>query len=415
MPKLLIICDVYPPSFAPRMGYLVKYMEEYGWAADIVTRNYDGDFSFKSLLGNEKVFRVGEKPLPLRTLKEKLTRLLTKNQQHTRRKDYMVSFILDHLKPDDYSFILASTAFRTFILDVADEVSKSWNKPWIADLRDIFEQKPIKISPNKDLKNYLLDKLDNNYQKFMFQQRNLRFKNVNTITTITPWHVEQLKKYNPNTHLIYNGYDPENFYPQVVKGQKQFKITYTGIINSIEYRDPTLLFRAVKKLSKNNIIDKEQFRIQLYTQKNRRAVVIENKDYQEIKEFVDFYDYVDTSEIPKILNESSILLLLSNKYTPTGPKGLISTTKYFEYLAVERPILCIKSDEDLLEESIHKANAGLSARTLDETYDFLLEKWNEWKNKGRTSVKINKEYIKQFSRKKQAKQFVDLFEKVIRE
>ena len=37
MPKILVICDVFPPSFAPRMGYLVKYLEEFDWHAEIAT------------------------------------------------------------------------------------------------------------------------------------------------------------------------------------------------------------------------------------------------------------------------------------------------------------------------------------------------------------------------------------------
>ena len=138
---------------------------------------------------------------------------------------------------------------------------------------------------------------------------------------------------------------------------------------------------------------------------------MDNPAYDDIRDFVDFYDYIDTSAVPKILADSSILLLLTNVFRDDGPKGIM-TTKYFEYLAMERPILCVRSDENLLETSIKKANAGLAARTMEETYDFILEKWNEWKIKGYTTVKINKDYTQQFSRKLQATKFVELFEKI---
>ena len=37
MKKVLVICDIFPPAFAPRMGYLCKYLPEYGWEPVVVT------------------------------------------------------------------------------------------------------------------------------------------------------------------------------------------------------------------------------------------------------------------------------------------------------------------------------------------------------------------------------------------
>ena len=37
MNKLLIICDMFPPAFAPRMGYLCKYLTRMGWEVTVVT------------------------------------------------------------------------------------------------------------------------------------------------------------------------------------------------------------------------------------------------------------------------------------------------------------------------------------------------------------------------------------------
>ena len=412
MKKVLIICDVYPPSFAPRMGYLVKYMKELGWNADIVTRGLDGDYSYKSLLGDESVFRVNDISNPIKTLKDKVNRLVKQKQNYDKSGELIAQYILDNLDQKEYKMILGSTAHRTFILDAANKVAKIWKKPWIADIRDIYEQLPLKVSPYTRLKKIVIEGIKNNFIRHTIKQRNKSFKSANAITSVSPWHVQTIKKYNKSTYLIYNGYDPDCFYSRGVKNQNVFKIIYTGIVVTMEYQDPTMLFLAVKKLVIENIISKEMFRIQFYTPKNRRSSVLNNQAYMEVKEFVDFFDYVDTSEVPKVLDESSILLLLTNIFKPDGPKGIM-TTKYFEYLAIERPILCVRSDENLLEESIIKANAGVSARTVEETYDFLLEKWGEWKSKGYTTINVNKDYTKQFSRKLQAKQFVDLFEKVI--
>ena len=413
MPNILVICDVFPPSFAPRMGYLVKYLEEFDWHADIVTRSHDGDYSFGSLLGSQKVMRVENISLPMKTITDKVFRLFRIKQNHIRNGNQISSFILKNLDPHKYDLILSSTAHRTFILDAAYKVAAKWNKHLVVDIRDLYEQLPVVFNNNRGIKSLFIDFFEKSSHEFNIKRRNQCLKYASAVTTVTPWHKSQIELINKNVLLIYNGYCPEQFFPRLNKKQKLFRIIYTGSVFSKEHQDPTFLFQATKKLIENKNIDKKYFRIQFYTPLNLRNNIKQNPAYDNIKDFVDFFDYVDTSKVPELLNNSSILLLLSNKLKQDGPKGLISTTKYFEYLAVERPILCVQSDESLLEQSIREANAGLAARNVEDTYDFLLENWNEWNAKGFTTINVNKTYTQQFSRKLQAKQYVDLFESII--
>ena len=45
--KLLILCDLFPPAFGPRMGYLCKYLARAGWEAAVLTEYVDdGAFAF---------------------------------------------------------------------------------------------------------------------------------------------------------------------------------------------------------------------------------------------------------------------------------------------------------------------------------------------------------------------------------
>ena len=39
--KVLIVCDMFPPAFGPRMGYLCKYMRQAGWNPVVVTEWID--------------------------------------------------------------------------------------------------------------------------------------------------------------------------------------------------------------------------------------------------------------------------------------------------------------------------------------------------------------------------------------
>ena len=47
MKKVLIICDLFPPAFGPRMGYLCKYLRNYGWEPVVLTEMVeDKTFAF---------------------------------------------------------------------------------------------------------------------------------------------------------------------------------------------------------------------------------------------------------------------------------------------------------------------------------------------------------------------------------
>ena len=37
MKRVLIVCDLFPPAFGPRMGYLCKYLKPLGWEPVVVT------------------------------------------------------------------------------------------------------------------------------------------------------------------------------------------------------------------------------------------------------------------------------------------------------------------------------------------------------------------------------------------
>ena len=83
------------------------------------------------------------------------------------------------------------------------------------------------------------------------------------------------------------------------------------------------------------------------------------------------------------------------------------TTKFFEALGCEKPVLCTPSDEECLVQAIHETNAGIASSDPDEIKDFIMSKYHEWQTNGFTrQTVINKQ---QFSRQHQAEQFEQLF------
>ncbi len=411
MKKVLIICDLFPPAFGPRMGYLCKYLMDYGWEPTVVAEDVEGN-TFAFLAEGCRVVRVRfftAKNRFLRKLQWALTLLLDLLWGYKDMKMYRKAEEI--AKETRFDAVLCSS-FRTFPLPAALKVAQGHHLPLVVDLRDIFEQ-----YTNNEFMSHRLPNifgLNSLYVSF-FKRKSLRERNrvlkaASRVTTVSPWHVKMLKQYNPNVELIYNGFDPELFHPEEIRTDK-FVITYTGRLISTAMRNPELLFKALRRLADKGIISDTVCRVHWYVDAESQELIASEAKKMGVLSFMDFKGYVEASRIPSVLNHSSVLLLLTNLSKGNGPKGVM-TTKFFEALAVEKPILCVRSDEDCLEAALRETNAGVAARTEEEACRFLEECFTEWKEKGYTTSHINKETLKSYSRREQAGQFRRIFETI---
>ncbi|WFE83115.1 glycosyltransferase [Parabacteroides chongii] len=410
MKKVLIICDLFPPAFGPRMGYLCKYLGSYGWEPVVLTEAVEEN-TFTFLANKCEVAYVN---------------YYTAKGRFTRKLQWISTLLLDLcfgykdirmykeaeklVKRNKFDLVLCSS-FRTFPLPAARKVARKHQLPLVVDLRDIIEQYTGNEFISHPLPSFLgLNKLFVSvFKRKSLRDRNRVLRQADFVTTISPWHVNMLKQYNPNVELIYNGFDSELFYPEQRKTD-QFIITYTGRLLSTAMRDPGLFLEALRILSEEKVLTVKDCRVYWYVDEASWKIITEEAEKQNVLPYMDFKGYVPASDIPSVLNSSSVLLLLTNRATDSGPKGIM-TTKFFESLAVEKPILCVRSDESHLAEAIKETNAGLAATNVNEVCDFLKSYYLEWKEKGYASSSIKKDKLIRFSRKEQAKQFIEIFEK----
>jgi glycosyltransferase involved in cell wall biosynthesis len=409
--SVLILCDLFPPAFGPRMGYLCKYLGLNGWRPVVVTE-YTGEDRFSFLANGVEVLYI--RYYKRKGIAGKIEWGWTVFRDilfgYKDKRMYREAWKIAATR--HFDLILCST-YRTFPLPAARRLANKARLPLVADLRDIIEQYTGYEFISHPLPTVFgLDKTIAS----AFRKKNLRLRNgilpeVAAITTVSPWHVSVLKKYNPNTHLIYNGYDPEMFYPSAVR-KETFYITYTGRVLSAAMRDPDLLFQAVERLSDDGVISPGLFRIRWFVDDKSKDTIrkIAGK-YAGLEAYMSYPGYVAAPEIPRVLNESSILLLLTNRADANGPKGVM-TTKFFESLAVGKPILCVRGDEGDLEETINRTRSGLSAHHADEVYDFIKAHYLCWKENTPPVDDSDKDEIRKYSREAQAKQFIALFERL---
>jgi len=399
--KILIVTDSFPPNFAPRMGLLSYHLEKMGWDVTIISEdNSEIHYNLPNL--PKKVYRYNYQANASKTeyyLKSAL------NLIYDHKTNSFLNKFYKEIKNEYFDLVLCST-FNEFPLNLAYKISKKLNIPLLCDIRDLAEQFGSKIyDTNGQTHNYIGRYFTNLLRKRRIQRRNYVLKKANAITTISPWHLDFIKRYNKNVYLIYNGFSEKDFIAKEVKSNS-FNIVYTGRLLDLNTRNPELLFNAIEELKL------EKLRIVWYVDKTSKEIISkELENYPITKSISEINNLVSVSAIPNLLNESSIILVLTNKSTEDGPKGIM-TTKFFEAIGVEKPVLCVRSDEGCLSQVIKETNAGLAATNVEEVKSFITQKYKEWENNGFTRQEIVSR--EKFSRENQAKQFVEIFNSLIK-
>lgn len=399
--KILIVTDSFPPNFAPRMGLLSYHLDKMGWDVTIISEdNSEIHYNLPNL--PKKVYRYNYQANASKTeyyLKSAL------NLIYDHKTNSFLNKFYKEIKNEYFDIVLCST-FNEFPLNLAYKISKKLNIPLLCDIRDLAEQFGSKIyDTNGQTHNYIGRYFTNLLRKRRIQRRNYVLKKANAITTISPWHLDFIKRYNKNVYLIYNGFSEKDFIAKEVKSNS-FNIVYTGRLLDLNTRNPELLFNAIEELKL------EKLRIVWYVDKTSKEIISkELENYPITKSISEINNLVSVSAIPNLLNESSIILVLTNKSTEDGPKGIM-TTKFFEAIGVEKPVLCVRSDEGCLSQVIKETNAGLAATNVEEVKSFITKKYKEWENNGFTRQEIVSR--EKFSRENQAKQFVEIFNSLIK-
>ena len=307
-------------------------------------------------------------------------------------------------KTSEFDAIMCS-AFNTFPLMTATRLSREWHLPLIADLRDIAEQwGDSKFAQHLSYTGIAaIDRwLTQRYNRQCIRHRNSALLQASVITTVSPWHKAFLSERFKRVELIYNGYDEQTYTP-ADEQSKAFIISYTGRIYDFSLRDPSLLFEALGRMAQDGTLPAE-LELHFYCEPVLHEALQAKAVAAGVPDRLHLHGYVSNAEVLRILQQSSVSLLLTNKAGVHGAQGIM-TTKFFEALGVEKPVLCVRSDEECLAQVIRETNAGIAATTAEEVKAFILDKYSEWQQNGFTRQAVNQAQKQLFTRQYQAGQF----------
>ena len=394
--SILIVADAFgKPSYAPRLRSLCDYLIQKGWSVEVYTEQFIPlTFAHDYPIYECPLYKNHAWDWAIKTAWSLLTDW--KNRTFSR-------WLKDATKEKTYDLVYCTT-FSTFPLRAALEVAQTKQIPLHVDLRDIDEQAPN--SQYQAHRQWWARPFRKWYREINIRRRNAVVRQAQCVTTVSPWHVQFLRTINPHIHLIYNGYDANLFTPLDVPSD-EFILLYTGRIYESALQDPAPFIQAVRQLP-----NEMKLRIHWYTDERGKKVIEQLADQYGCSDRMRFFPYVPTAQIPALLHQCSIALVLSHKADEKGPHGIM-TTKFFEALGVEKPVLCVPSDEACLAQVIQETNAGLAATDASQICAFIDQKYQEWKKNGFTRQAVNAEQQQRFTRQYQAQQFEQLFRQII--
>ena len=202
MPKsnkhsILIVADAFgKPSYAPRLRSICDHLVQQGWKVEVYTERFITlDFQHAYPIYECDLYRNRTWDWAIKTAYSLLTDW--KNRAFSK-------WLIEATRDKHYDLVFCTT-FSTFPLRAALDVAKAKHIPLHVDLRDIDEQAPN--SQYQAHRQWWALPFRKWYRNINIRRRNQIVRQANSVTTVSPWHVNFIKALNANTTHIYNGYN----------------------------------------------------------------------------------------------------------------------------------------------------------------------------------------------------------------
>lgn len=243
-------------------------------------------------------------------------------------------------------------------------------------------------------------------RRFFLKRKELRnLKSADLVVTISD-SIRSLfpEKYREAIQVIRNGYDIRKINFNLIKHHPYtFKLVYLGSVYNDQLVDTTF-FKAVRKFIDKNVIQPQYFQIRF----------IGTGESLKLKETIKYFDldpytYVgEKMPLEQIYSELySTAMFFHLKY---GDRKEIITTKQYEYLAFQKPILLPVNDYGDLEQNIKKYKAGFVCENTDQIVSVLENTFDNHFNGNPSKVSRTENELYDLSRQGQEEKLLKLIE-----
>lgn len=304
-----------------------------------------------------------------------------------------VKFLEQYLKINNIETIVTSGPPHSMHLIGLNLKKKFPDLKWIADFRDPWTE----ISYYKHLK------LTKNSDKKHRQLESEVFKNADITLATSYTDAENFRKNGANAFCITNGFDETDSSQTLQSSNSQtqkFTLSYIGVLEQL--RNPENLWKALDNLVKTNSNLAENFNLKFVGRIDDK--ILKALEKSSLKNHIQNLGYVSHDKAVDEMAKSSLLLITN--FPNNSSKGIIPG-KIFEYLATGKQIISFGPNEADVSKILDETKAGkhFSYNDSKEIEEFILEKFELWKNR---NLLENTQNIEQFSRRNLTKQLSEI-------
>jgi hypothetical protein len=416
MNKVLVV--TYLPWASPRIPGLARYLPEFGWEAIILTPElkikaedwlrvvetpYHDSLGFlrKSLnlgTGVDDLHQDVKNKIGIKFPRFLIDFFLTRGGEVINYPDIFkgwLSFAVDLgekvIAQEKISAIISSSSPVTSHI-AAGVLKLRCNKPWLADLRDLWSQNH----------NYQYSPL----RKWLDKRLEIKtLSNADALVTVSrPW-AEKLKYLHQGkqTYTITNGFDPEAVNKTPESLTRKFTLTYTGTVYPGK-QNPGKFFIALSNSIASGAIDPADIEVRFYGSKSEWL----DKNINEfgLSKIIRQYGPVSRQIAREKQVESQLLMLFD--WDDTREQG-VYPGKVFEYIAARRPILVTGGVEgNVISRLIAETKAGMHAPSVDGIENSLIRCYHEYKSRGSVASTVDLTIINRYSYREMARQFSEI-------
>lgn len=425
MKNIIIISYFFAPcnlTASQRALGWVKYLKEFGYYPVVITRNWDvkikkqSDISapsgkkvihkiedgyevyylpYKGNLKDRIYSRFGDKFSVLRRFLS-LTELVGQHfSNYFIPYSNIYNFAKDLIKGEKFKMLLI-TANPFIQFKFGYDLNRKFKIPWIADYRDDWSTD--ELSEKKGGLNRILHKLDCKSEKKWVESASL-------ITSVSPYYIKKISDFTGvDGETIYNGFFEEEYTANAETLFDDITLTYNGTLYPSQ--NVEVFIEGFKKS-----IEKLKFpftKVKLYFPGLEYKPDQAERIRKLLKGYEDHYiitNRISRDEVIKIQRKSHVLLMFPHN----NIKG-IPSSKLYEYLGLQKPILISPSDNDILEQTVKETNSGIVCQTADDVCDFICQLVNNY-DPIISRYSFTNSLV--YSRRNQTKRLAQLLDKII--
>jgi len=420
----LLICTLYfpPCTFTPanRIYSWAKYLNRFGIYPVIITRQWlaeiDDDFYLEKPVGdkvyvekhadyevhylpfdgNYRTRSLGKRTNILEKIVLKITTAIEMLFRYSSTSvlpyGNLVSYALKYVKDNKVDKILISGS-PFLLFKIGYSARKKFGIPWVADYRDGWttdnygEIAGLLTKPVRFLNRYFEKKWLSNAAGF---------------TTVSEFLKSGLESHlGIKGHVVYNGFFNDLGGRSVTEiNKKSITFLYSGIVYpKQDYRTVVAVFKKLIDTYAGTIDIKLLFLGTTYENPTFANDPVFN-GYDKNILLMNRVNYADALKMHEL---ADVFIMLSHQ----GMKGIVSS-KVFDYIKYNRPVVLFRNDKDVLEEILVGSNLAVIADDEIELEQKITELVKQKIDHGSIALDPNFEYINSFSRENQVRKLAEI-------